>query len=303
MNNRFKPVKLLSVIIVSSANLSFLEQSLNSLRGQGEVPDTEVIVVSNNAEVTKERIESQYPYVKCFCCPVGMTIPQMRSKGIAYTSGEIIALTEDNSIYDENWCNEIKKAHKQPHPVIGGSVENGAHGRALDWAVYFYEYGKYMLPNQQGIIDSLPGNNVTYKRSILENIPGGIGEGFYEVFVHRDLRRRGIPLYLAPGIVIYHNKTYDFKSALSQFYFHGRSFAGMRVAKASSIKRLGLAIGSWFLPFLLPMRIVFGVVRKGRNLSALCLSLPYLIILMGSWALGEFMGYLLGEGDSSRKWT
>ena len=267
------------------------------------MPDTEVIVVSNNAEVTKERIEGQYPYVKCFCCSAETTIPQMRSKGIAYTSGEIIALTEDNSVYDENWCNEIKKAHKQPHPVIGGSVENGAHGRALDWAVYFYEYGKYMLPNQKGIIDSLPGNNVTYKRSILENIPGGIDEGFYEAFVHRELRSRGIPLHLAPGIVIYYNRIYNFKSALFQCYYQGRSFSGMRVAKASSLKRIGLAVGAWFLPFLLPMRIILGVVRKGRNLPALCLSLPYLIILMGSWSWGEFMGYLWGERDSSKKWT
>jgi hypothetical protein len=68
------------------------------------------------------------------------------------------------------------------------------------------------------------------------------------------------------------------------------------------VKRAALVLGSLALPALLPGRIVVRTVGKRRHIKELVRSLPYLLILMISWSLGEFCGYFAGEGSSASKW-
>jgi hypothetical protein len=90
-------------------------------------------------------------------------VPELRTKGINLAHGEIFALVEDYCTLDEHWCAEIKKAHRLPFSVIGGAVENRSPDKLLNWAVYFYDYGKYMFPAQPGAVETLSGMNVSYK--------------------------------------------------------------------------------------------------------------------------------------------
>jgi len=292
----------LSVVIAASNNISLLKQCLASLKRQWEAEDTEVIVVSNYNGLTKDMIEKHFPHVRHLRLPEDTTLPELMTQGISCSRGEIVALTEDHCIFDENWCSEIKKAHESPYSVIGGSVENASCKRSLDWAVYFYDYGKYMLPNQPGVVNSLSGMNVSYKKSILKQFENSYQKGFFETFIHEELRNQGHSLYLVPTAVVYHKKNYEIKDALTQCYHHGRSYGGMRIANAILLKRIAFIFGSLMLPILLSSRIVLGIIRKRRHIRELFLSLPYLLLLMASWSFGEFCGYLGGEGTSSRKW-
>src|SRR3989338_1195634 len=291
----------LSVIIAAFNDISLLEQCLTSLKGQWEMPDTEVFVAANYRDGLQQMFERQFPDVKYLCCSAQTTVPELRTQGILHTTGEILALTEDHCIFDEHWCSEIKKAHESSCPVIGGSVEN-ASKRLLDWAVYFHDYCKYMLPNQAGGVETLSGINVSYKRLFLNKIKDTFQKGFFETFIHLKLTREGEQLYLMPSAIVYHNKNYRMKEAFTQSYHHGRSFAGMRTSNASFFKRLGFMLGSIILPVLLPLRITLEIIKKGRHAKELLLSFPYLVLLMTSWSYGEFCGYLFGEGGSAARW-
>ena len=291
----------LSVIIASWNDTSTLTQCLLSLKGQGEVSDTEIIVVRNDGGEAQEMIEGQFPYLKYINLPLSATVPELRREGISCSKGEIVALIEDHCIVDKNWCSEIKKAHERPYSIIGGSVENASCERSLDWAVYFYDYGKYMKPNEAGIVDSLPGNNVSYKRPVLEKVENSLRKGFFETFIHQELKEHGYHLYLLPSAIIFHKKNYKVKEAIIQCYYHGRSFGRMRISNTSHLWRIGLVLGSLILPVLLPTRIVLRTIRKGRHLRELLLSMPYLLLLMASWSYGEFCGYIGGEGNSSSR--
>lgn len=293
----------LSVVVAASNNPSALEQCLSSLRGQGQEPDTEIIVVSNYDDGAREMVEKQFPYAKHMSLPAHTTVPELRTRGIEQARGAIVALAEDHCIFDEHWCAAVKKAHQSSHPIVGGSVENANGGRPLDWAVYFYEYGKYMLPNRAGVVDSLPGNNVSYKRSVLENLKQDFRHGFFETFINWKLQAEGFPLYLMPQAIVRYKNCYQFKEAFAQCYHHGRSFAGMRGSSVTPFIRTGLLLGSLILPLLLPLRITWRVMQKGRNIKGLFMSLPYLLIFMSSWSYGELCGYALGVGNSSKKWT
>ena len=252
----------LSVVIAASNNASLLMQCLSSVEKQIDAHGAEVIVASNYDEEVQDMIRRRFPQVKYLACPPGKTVPELRVEGIAHAAGDIIALAEDHCIFDEDWVAEIMKAHERSCPVVGGPVENTISQDCLAWAVYFVEYGKYMLPLKGGVVDSLSGNNVSYKWSLLEQTKDCLRDGFFETFFHRELRRRDYLLYLTPTAIVYHNKNYEIKNVLGQFYHHGRSFAGIRVSRVAALKRFSFIVGSLILPVLIPLRIVASVMRK-----------------------------------------
>jgi len=225
----------------------------------------------------------------------------LRQAGIAAARGEIVALLEDHCVFDSRWSEEIKRAHESAS-VVGGSVENVSVERALDWAVYFYDYGKYMLPNAAGATDALSGMNVSYKRAVLGEIREIYRDGFYETFVNEELKRRGHQLFLEPSAIVYHHKNYKIKRAAKHCYHLARSFAAQRTANVTPSKRAFFTAVSLILPILLPARIVSVTVKKGRHIKQLIRSLPFLIFLMFIWSYGEFCGYLMGEGKSAGDW-
>lgn len=299
MNNA-QPMKL-SIIIAAWNDLPSLHRCLVSLEGQ-LAEDTEVIVASNYNDGAQKAVSRQFPFVRYVRLPADTTVPQLRAQGIRCSSGEIVALLEDHCTFDERWCAEIRKAHELPYSIIGGSVENSARQGPLDWAVYFYDYGPYMLPEQPRVATALTGANASYKRSALEEVAEHYEEGFYESFVHDELQRRGHDLYLMPSVIVYHQKNYSTKDALAQAYHHARAFAAKRILNAPLSKRAMFIMASLALPVLLPLRIAVKIFRKGRHQAELAKSLPYLLLLLSGWSIGEFCGYLCGEGDSAGKW-
>jgi len=293
----------LSVVIAASNDLAALEKTLSSLRGQAETADTEVIAVCNFDGEAREEVAKQFPFVKCVTLASDTTVPELRTRGIHLSRGEIIALVEDYCTLDDLWCAEIKKAHESHHRIVGGSVENRCPDKPLNWAVYFYDYGKYMAPGLAGPTTTLSGMNVSYTREVLREVEKSFRGGFYEAFAHEELKRRGHQLYLEPSAVAYLTKDYRFREILGSYFHLARAFAGRRVADSPLTKRVIFALASCVLPILLPGRVVLGTIRKRRYLPQLLRSLPHFFALTASWSVGEICGYLIGEGSSGRKWT
>jgi GT2 family glycosyltransferase len=158
-----------------------------------------------------------------------------------------------------------------------------------------------MLPNAAGTAGSLSGLNVAYKRKALGEIQHVFADGFFETFANEELAQRGHRLSMAPAAIVYHNKSYKLRPALSHCYHLARSFAARRALRMPD-RRVLLILGSLTLPILLPARIVLSVAKKKRTLGWLAASMPFLILLMSFWSYGEFRGYLAGEGASRGEW-
>ncbi len=290
-----------SVVIAAWNGASLLRDCLVSLEKQIEKGGAEVIVVSN-FETGISESKKRFPFVKHIVLSEKTTVPELRARGIFETQGTIVALLEDLCKFDCNWRKEIEKAYEKPYSIVGGAVENFSGATALDWAVYFYDYGKYMLPVNSGVTDTLSGMNVSYKRELLDLLSDNYENGFFEFFIHEELKWRGHQLYLMPSAVIFHNKNYDLKRISVQFYHQARSFAARRVVNFPLSKRFSFLLVSLTLPILLPARVVLRTVSKKRHFKKLIKSLPFLMILMSVWAFGEFCGYLYGEGSSGKEW-
>jgi hypothetical protein len=101
-----------------------------------------------------------------------------------------------------------------------------------------------------------------------------------------------------PSLVISHKKEFGFFYFLSQRFHYSRSFAAMRKRKSTVAEQIIFLFYTPVLPFHLIWRIARNVQRKRRNRKEFFLSLPLLLIFMGSYALGELAGQLFGSGNS-----
>jgi hypothetical protein len=240
---------------------------------------------------------------KLIILPADSTVPELWACGVEDAAGDIVALLEDHCSCDTEWSEQIRKAHELSYSVVGGAVENAKTGQSsLDWAVYFYDYGKYMLPEAARVVPTLSASNVSYKREALQQIRDRYRQGFHPTFINEELQKRGYPLYLTPMAIVYHNKNYALRNSVRDCYHHGRLFAAIRLSGASALRRAVRGASSVLLPVVLPARIAMNAVHKKRRLKELLSCFPYLLLLMSVWSYGEFCGYLWREGASARQW-
>lgn len=302
MSGLHKKIPKLSIIIAAWNSVSLLSECLLSLENQVCGTDIEVIVVSNFNEGIDET-KKRFSFANYSVFPSNTTVPKLLTSGINKCSGTIIALTEDFCTFDLNWCLEIKKSHElNSFSIVGGAIENKSVKSLLAYAVYFFDYGKYMLPNQMQSFDKLSILNLSYKRELLENIQESYRKGFFEIFINNELKNCGYKLIFNPKAVVFHNKTYVLRKIARQFYHQARSFAARRATDFSKTKRLLFTAGSLLLPFLLLKRLCLQVIRKNRFYKELLMSSFFLSVLVCVWSLGEFSGYLCGAGRSDKEW-
>jgi glycosyltransferase involved in cell wall biosynthesis len=295
-------VSKLSVIIPSVNGLPAIGECLAALTRQQGDCKTEIVIVDRCRNGTAEHIRTRFPEVKLVRVAPPIGIPEMRSIGLSQATGDIIAFTEDHCIAPEDWCEKIIKAHQQSgYQAIGGAIENGSVARIRDWAAYLCEYSGLMPPLPSGEVDSIAGNNASYARTILESVNESVKRDCWEFFLQEELKARGVKFLSAPEIVLAHKKEFDVLYFVAQRFHYSRSFAAMRAARVSGFRRVYYVITTPALPFLLLWRIASQVTSKRRHYKEFILSLPLLLLYGVSYAFGEFIGYLIGPGQSLAK--
>jgi glycosyltransferase involved in cell wall biosynthesis len=264
----------------------------------------EIIIADSSDDGTPEAIRAALPAGKLIHFDEPFTIPQLRGRGIAASTGEIIAILDPYSIVGSEWVDEVLKAHREhPNPVIGGTVDLYQENEQslLSWALYINEYGMFMSPAPEGAIEILPGSNISYKRHVLfdGNIPRY--PEFWKTFINWNTETTGSALWLAPTIQVRLWKPISFSDFLHSRRDHGRCFAAMRSEPASKVERFLRAASTPLLPFVFLQRWARRYWTRRRHRREFILTLPLQFLLFGNWAVGEFAGYSFGAGGSCKK--
>lgn len=287
----------LSVVIASVNGLACILECLEKLEALPERDQVEILVLDRRADQTAETIARRFPRVVLHAGLMGRSIPELRWQGMRAARGEIVAVIEDHCLVPPGWAREILRFAGSPFGVVGGPVENGSCERVLDWAFFLAEYGRCMPPLEEGETDSVPGNNAAYRRSLLP-LDEPIWATLWESFLQKELRRRGVRIFLSPAMQIYHKKSFRLGEMLEQRFLYSRSFAAMRASNMTVGGRMLYAALSLPLPAVLMWRILGVLLRKRRNLREFLLGLPAITLFVLSWAAGEIAGCLAGPGDS-----
>ncbi|MGH9685841.1 MAG: glycosyltransferase [Candidatus Acidiferrales bacterium] len=294
---------LISVVIPSTSGPKCLETCLRALEEQPIREQAEVIVVSCGRDGIAEMISRYFPRAKLLSISQRKTIPEMRAIGMKLSHGPIVSVIEDHCIPDAHWFENVLRAHKNWHGAVGGAVENDCSiTRLVDWAAFFCEYSRFMNPVLRGEAREIPGNNASYPRKALSLMADLLDEGqSWDPILHARLREKGIPLYSDPSIVVYHKQELGLGKFLRQRFHYSRSFAGVRIARGSFLKRFLRAFSCVVLPPVLWARITTQILGKRRYLGKLVLTIPFITLFVVVWAWGEWVGYVFGPGASLSK--
>lgn len=299
------PRPRLSVVIGVHNAAAVIAECLEALERQQGRDDAEIIVADSSTDDTPGIVARQFPGVRLLHSDAPLALAQLRGRGIAAAHGEIIAVIDPYSIVDEGWMRETLKAHEtHAHVVIGGSVDlhESCRRSVGAWALYLNEYGMFMPPVPYGETWILPGSNIAYKRTALFDAADRprFAE-FWKTFANWDLESAGQPLLLVPGMGVRLRKPIPFLDFLRTRIDHGRCFGGMRVRSRPVGERLIRAASCVLVPLVLQYRWSRAYLRKRRRLGVFVVTLPLQLLLFGTWAIGECVGYLFGPGPACRR--
>ena len=150
-----------------------------------------------------------------------------------------------------------------------------------------------MPPMPSDEMTILSGANILYDRATLSSC-GSIWEScFYETDVNAALVNAGHKLHMLPNALVISRLRMKLGKALKHLFSGGVHFGNFRQSSSRSSARWLWLIASPAIPIVLLLRIVrVTATRRPDRFVRLLRSLPYLLLLLCAWSLGEAAGYL-----------
>ena len=269
-----------------------LEKWLHELDGHGEV-----LVVDSSRDGTADEIAAGFPRVRLLRRPPGRLAPELWRDGLQATDTPLVALSTIRMRPASGWrLAMLEQLEATGAAVVGGPIlPPDCYGHDhVSMAIYLLRYLNYLPPLIDPDRIEPPGDNAVYVRERLDGLEPLWEDGFWEVEVHRALRRRGESVAMARGAAVVHSGEGRFFRLLRQRYAHARQYGASRARGFGKADRLGRIVASPLVPAVLLSRIVATLSARGKSLRPWLPALPYLLPLLAAWSLGEARG--MGAG-------
>jgi hypothetical protein len=291
----------LSVVVPSVNGWGDLEGCLRALAGQRNGIRLEVLVADRVGAPVRQKLRTEFPQVRLLEAQPGTSIPRLRAMAFEAAQAPVVGVIEDHVLVPPDWAERMLAAHRDGAAVVGGAVTNAATDSFVDVAAFLCEYSHCLAPPPAGPASWLTGNNVTYRRELLERGRAALAAEAWENVLHDALRADGVTLTSRPDIVVGHRKHFTVAEYAAQRFLYSRSYAGARVRGAGVPRRAAYGLAAFVLPPILLWRLVRNVRRSGRHQGELIRALPLLALWLTAWTAGEVTGYWFGAGDALGK--
>lgn len=286
----------LSVVVPSVNGWHCLGPCLEALEGM-EDAKAQVVVADRVGPDLRERVRDRWPEARLLACPRDTSIPALRARAFPACTGDVVGVIEDHVLVPPDWARKMMDAHRTGARVVGGTVENAARDRLVDRAAFLCEYSHCLNPGPAGPTDRLPGNNVTYRREMLERFASVWEREVWEDRLHEAFRDEDVELIFRPDIRVRHDMRYTAREYASQRFLYSRALAAMRMERRPPWARLLYALATTALPPVLMWRIGRQAFRSGRG-GLFLRALPLLAGFVVAWAAGEAVGAVAGDGGA-----
>ena len=284
----------LSVVVAAQDAGPLLHSCLAALKSQFAATPLEVIVAQGSGRSGVAADLGRFGFARVLDCPAGSSVPDLWTQGIRAARGRLVAITYENCCPAQDWAAQLVAAHQVSAAGVGGAIEPGALSKLVDWAVYFCRYSNSMLPIEKRAIDDLAGDNCCYIRDALTAVDSLMSDGFWETFIHRNMRSRNQTLLAVPGPVVVYQGGLEGWRFFRRRFIHARYFAARLSRGMSVTERVARAFVFPAVPFLLFRRIGGRVWRNGRFRRRFVLATPLVFAFLTAWACGEAAGYAFG---------
>ncbi|MFB3778472.1 MAG: glycosyltransferase [Bryobacteraceae bacterium] len=292
----------LSVILVTEAYSECLRWTLECLAAQSIAPELECILVTRNGSelagvtdrlrgVLSHRIIEQETLNDS---------GKAKAAGVWAARAPLVAFVEDHSYPDPLWAEAMVKAYSRgAFAAVGPVVLNANPATAVSWGCHLVYYGTYMQAGSEGRAMHLPGNQSSYRKSVLLEYGPRLPDLLQsEIALHGELIERGMSLHQEAGAKVYHLNYSRIGPAIREYFLASRVFAAGRRRRWSLFRRAVYAGGCLVLPFI-RMRRVFGHARQAALSQRVVAAAPWPAwLILCSGAAGEALGYALGIGGA-----
>jgi hypothetical protein len=222
-----------------------------------------------------------------------------RARAVREARAEVIAFTEDHCFPDPMWAEALLRAHEEPHAAVAPALRNANPETLVSWADLMLGYGRWLAPGRRGVMDLLPGHNISYKRSVLRACDADLERLMEaETVLLWDLRARGHTLLFEPAATAAHMNFSGLRVWLDAQWHLGRVFAATRAAGWSLPKRAAYALASPAIPLIRLSHIVRYGHRNGLPAGRIASVLPLLVLGLAVDFLAQAAGALFGGGQS-----
>ena len=218
----------ISIVIATRNRLSSLKRCVESIRAQDYPKERmELVIVSDGStDETPEYLSAlaaQEPWIKVIAQTRGWQA-HARNKGILLSSGELIAITDDDCVVTKDWLLSIASAMQNPKiSGVGGHVQTAGNSLVARYIDHVRSLDPPLLPD--GSPQMLITANACFRRGALEQI-GLFDETFGAVSgedteMSLRMRRKGMKLKFVPACRVAHWFEPDVKIFLGRFYRYG----------------------------------------------------------------------------------
>lgn len=257
----------------------------------------EVIVADSGPDGRVEEIvRGGFPHVRLLRSEERLLPHGARNRGVAVSSGELIAFTDPDIYVEPDWLERLTAAHAATGAVVAGALV-AASRSWWDRAVQMAKLD-IVLPGgaPREVAIGASGSLLCRRDAILAagGFPGRLMIG--DAVLCSRLRERGHRIWLEPAALGRHDHPMTLASLLRDLHGRGRELASVRLAAGGGAR---LRVAAWLLVSVLPIRLLkIAVVRAGRNavragqtLEFLA-ALPVLLAAHSAWLAGEIAEYL-----------
>jgi hypothetical protein len=299
----------MSVLLVIGARRERAQRVLDALDAQTRADALEVVVIDLAAEGAPPLRRPGRVPMAYIPLPPTTAWGAARAVAVRRAQAELLAFVEDHCYPHPGWAEALLEAHRGPWAAVGYAFTNPNPDRYLARAAMFADYGIWAHPARTGPARLLPYNNVSYRRAALlalgDRLEQLLGSDFH---VHRELSRRGLPMYVEGRALAAHENFTRLGSLLRANHHYARLLAADRVRNGrwGGPRRFAWGVGTL---------VVAPLISLGRRLGSLpgrravwgeaAAALPVLVVAAAWTGVGESLGYLLGPGTSGeemRRW-
>jgi hypothetical protein len=280
--------------VIAICSTTYLVRCIDALKRQSGINEFEIIVVYDKRLEEIPSLNRKFPDVMMYTIKNMSTPEELATLGIRKAGGDIIALTEDHCIPEEDWCSNILKVHESPHAAVGGAIKCVTENM-VDWAFAFCDYYRYLPPVPEGLSPYLTVCNVAYKRHALEKVIRAWGDKFHEVTVNDALLNGGETLWLSQKLIVCQKRNVSFFNALHERYSFGWLFGSTRAVSIDPERRFLYSAAAPVIPFLLIFRMLKNVVSRRTSILIFIRAFPVIFTFTMAISLGEFLGNISGR--------
>lgn len=290
----------LSVAIVAICSEKHLLRCLESLMTQRSAPEFDVVVAAAPRLGALRAVSNRFPSVRLLDA-TGLETPiELAAIAVAECSGGIVLLTEDHCAADPDWVATLSNSVAANQRTVGGSLVPLPELAGFDWAFYFVDFHRYVLPAERGKVTSVSVCNVGYRRADLLQLDCDWRHGFHETRVHDELMRRSGDHLFEPDARMITGRMVGYRDGHRERYSFGRMFAAGRIDRGNRLRRALYGLGTAALPALLLIRLGSHAFRRRTTTTPFLRSLPHIATLVLAWTWGEFLGYITGSEPRDR---